>query len=153
MKELPLGELYYEISRHNPPALSIQPGETVRIETEDTFNGLVRKEGDHRDLAKKPQGNPQSGPIWVEGAEKGDSLAVHIEKINARIGQAANDMTWARRGLGEFLGDDIPVNTRIAPVRGRQGMVESHSSPALSSHDRHHRMRARLRQPDDKPRR
>ena len=23
MKELPLGELYYEISRHNPPALSI----------------------------------------------------------------------------------------------------------------------------------
>ena len=117
MKELPLGELYYEISRHNPPALSIQPGETVRIETEDTFNGLVRKEGDHRDLAKKPQGNPQSGPIWVEGAEKGDSLAVHIEKIDARIGQAANDMTWARRGLGEFLGDDIPVNTRIAPVR------------------------------------
>ncbi len=117
MKELPLGKLYYEISRHNPPALSIRPGETVRVETEDTFNGLVRKEGDHRDLAKKPQGNPQSGPIWVEGAEKGDTLAVHIETIDARIGQAANDMTWARRGLAEFLGHDIPVNTRIAPVR------------------------------------
>ena len=117
MKEQPLAELYYEISRQNPPALSILPGETVRIETEDTFNGLVRKEGDHRDLVKKPQGNPQSGPIWVEGAQKGDTLAVHFEKIDARIGQAANDMTWARRGLAEFLGHDIPVNTRIAPVR------------------------------------
>ena len=70
MKELPLGKLYYEINRHNPPALSVRPGEKVRIETEDTFNGLVRKEGDRRDLAKKPQGNPQSGPIWVEGAAK-----------------------------------------------------------------------------------
>ena len=116
-EELPLGKLYYEISRHNPPALSIRPGERVRIETEDTFNGLVRVEGDRRDLAKKPQGNPQSGPIWSEGAEKGDTLAVHVETIEARIGQAANDMTWARRGLAEFLGHNIPVNTRIAPVR------------------------------------
>lgn len=117
VKELRLGKLYYEISRHNPPALSIHPGETVRVETEDTFNGLVRREGDYRDLQKKPQGNPQSGPIWVEGAEKGDVLAVHIKQIEARLGQAATDMTWARRGLGEFLGLDIPVNTRVCPVR------------------------------------
>ena len=129
------------------------PGETVRIETEDTFNGLVRKEGDHRDLAKKPQGNPQSGPIWVEGAEQGDTLAVHIEKIDARIGQAANDMTWARRGLGEFLGDDIPVNTRIAPVRDGKVWWSPNSSHSLPSHDRHHRMRSRLRQPNDQSRR
>ena len=78
LKELKLGKLYYEINRHNPPALTIHPGETVKVETEDAFNGLVRKEGDHRDLLKKSQGNPQSGPIYVEGAEKGDTLVVHI---------------------------------------------------------------------------
>jgi acetamidase/formamidase len=117
MKVLKLGKLYYEISRHNPPALTIEPGETVVVETEDTFNGLVRKEGDHRDLKRKPYGNPQSGPIYVEGAEKGDTLAVHIEKIEARIGQAANDMSFGRRGLGEFLGMDVPRATRICPVR------------------------------------
>ena len=115
MKEIKLGTLYYEISRHNPAALTIQPGETVQIETEDTFNGLVRKQGDHRDLEKKPHGNPQSGPIFIEGAAKGDTLAVQIVKIEPRRGQAANDMTWARFGIGEFLGLDIPVNTRIAP--------------------------------------
>jgi len=117
MKEIKLGTLYYEISRHNPPALTIESGETVKVETEDTFNGLVREEGDHRDLEKKPYGNPQSGPIYVEGAEKGDALAVSIDKIEPRTGQAANDMTWARLGIGEFLGLDIPVNTRIAPIR------------------------------------
>ncbi|MCZ6663107.1 MAG: acetamidase/formamidase family protein, partial [Actinobacteria bacterium] len=117
MKELKLGALYYEISRHNPPALAIEPGETVRVETQDTFNGLVQKEGDHRDIGKKPYGNPQSGPIFVEGAEQDDSLAVHIEKIEARTGQAANDMSWGRRGLGEFLGMDVPRATRICPVR------------------------------------
>jgi amidase len=117
LKELKLGKLYYEINRRNPPALTIHPGETIKVETEDTFNGLVRKEGDHRDLLKKPQGNPQSGPIYVEGAEKGDTLVVHIEKIEARIDQSATDMTWAILGLGEFLGLDIPINTRICPVR------------------------------------
>ncbi len=117
VQELKLGHLYYEISRQNPPALTIQPGDTIKVETEDTFNGLVRKAGDHRDLRKKPQGNPQSGPIYVEGAAKGDTLVVHIQTIDARIHQAATDMTWARRGLGEFLGLEIPVNTRICPVR------------------------------------
>ena len=78
MKEVGIDALYYEISRHNPPAVSIASGESLRVETEDTFNGLVRKEGDRRDLKKKPHGNPQSGPIHVVGAAKGDTLAVHI---------------------------------------------------------------------------
>ena len=118
-KELKLGKLYYEINRHNPAALRINPGETIQVETEDTFNGLVRKEGDHRDLVKKPYGNPQSGPIYVNGSEKGDTLVVHIKKIEARINQAATDMTYARRGLGEFLGLAIPTNTRVCPIRNR----------------------------------
>jgi amidase len=117
MKKVGIDTLYYEISRHNPPALSILSGESVRVETEDTFNGLVVKEGDHRDLRKKPNGNPQSGPIFIEGAAKGDTLAVRIDSIEPRTGQAANDMTWARFGQGEFLGLDIPVNTRICPIR------------------------------------
>ena len=99
MKALKLGKLYYEISRHNPPVLSIQPGETVSVETEDAFSGQVRKETDRRDRQKLPYGNPQSGPIYVEGAEKGDTLAVRIEKIEARIGQAATH-TGGHGGLG-----------------------------------------------------
>ena len=117
MKELKLGNLYYEISRHNPPAIYVDPGETISVETEDTFNGLVKKQGDHRNIKQKPYGNPQSGPIYINGADKDDPLAVHIQKIDARIGQAANDMSWGRNGMAEFLGPDVPRATRICPVK------------------------------------
>ncbi len=116
MRELKLGELYYEISRHNPPALTIESGETVSVETEDAFSGQIRKEGDRRDEASMPYGNPQSGPIEVEGAEPGDSLAVHVIKIEARTGQAAT-RTGGARMIGEFIGVDVPHGTRICPVR------------------------------------
>jgi len=116
MRELKLGKLYYEISRHNPPALTIQSGETVSVETEDAFSGQVRKEGDKRDKQKMPYGNPQSGPIYIDGAEKGDTLAVHIEKIEARIGQAAT-RTSGTIGLANYLGMDVPDGTRICPIR------------------------------------
>ena len=117
MKELKLGNLYYEISRHNPPAIYVNPGETISVETQDTFNGLVKKQGDHRNIKKKPYGNPQSGPIYINGADKGDTLAVHIQKIDARIGQAVNEMSWGRNGMAEFLGTDVPRATRICPVK------------------------------------
>jgi len=116
MKELKLGTLYYEISRHNPPALTIQPGETVSVETEDAFSGHIRKDGDVQDTERMPYANPQSGPIYVEGAEGGDALAIHIERIEARLGLAVTMVTGAGR-LGEYLGMDIAKETRICPVK------------------------------------
>jgi len=84
MKELTLadqGEFCYTISASNEPRLRIEPGETVRIETEDTTSGQIKKEGDVRDRKKVPYANPQSGPIYVNGAKDGDTLAVKIEDI------------------------------------------------------------------------
>ena len=104
IKHLKLGKLYHEFDRHNPPALTIEPGETVVVETEDTFMGQVRKPGDERNLQGFPYGNPLSGPIYVQGAEPGDTLAVLIREIEARIGQAATDMSWGRRGMGSSWG-------------------------------------------------
>ena len=81
MRRLPLGPLYYEFSRHNEPRLRIQPGESVVVESEDAFSGQVRTNADRRDKTKKPYGNPQTGPIYIEGAQPGDSLAVTIHEI------------------------------------------------------------------------
>ena len=89
MKKLPLGPLYYEFSRHNEPRLRITSGETVLVEAEDAFSGQIRTNDDRRDKTKKPYGNPQTGPIWIEGAEPGDALAVKIEEIRPSIGQCA----------------------------------------------------------------
>ena len=88
----------------------------MSVETEDAFSGQIRKEGDRRDTVKQPYGNPQSGPIYVEGAERGDTLAIFVQKIEARLGQAGT-RTGGPAGLGEYLGLDIPHGTRICPVK------------------------------------
>src|SRR5213595_1391065 len=72
MKRIPLGPLYYEFSRHNEPRLRIEPGEGVVVESEDAFSGQIRTNADRRDKTKKPYGNPQTGPIWIERAQPGD---------------------------------------------------------------------------------
>ena len=119
MKKLPLGPLYYEFSRHNEPRLHITPGETVWVEAEDAFSGQIRTNEDRRDKTKKPYGNPQTGPIWIEGAEPGDALAVKIEEIRPSIGQCAT-RTSDPRQLAEWLGDDCPHGVHVCPIRDGQ---------------------------------
>jgi amidase len=116
LKRIELGQLYYEISRHNPPRVSIDPGETVIVETEDAFSGQIRTESDRRDRTTVPYSNPQTGPILVNGAKPGDTLSVRIEDIEPLRGQAAT-RTGAPGGLGEWLGLDVPHGTRICPIR------------------------------------
>lgn len=119
MKRLPLGPLYYEFSRHNEPRVRIAPGETVVVETEDAFSGQIRTNDDRRDKTKKPWGNPQTGPIFVEGAEPGDTLAVTIESIAPRIGQCAT-RTSDPKMLAEWLGTECPHGSHVMPIKDGQ---------------------------------
>lgn len=116
---LPLGPLYYEFSRHNPPRLRIASGDSVLIETEDAFSGQIRTNEHRRDKVKQPYGNPQTGPIWIEGAQPGDTLAVKIEEIRPRIGQCAT-RTSDPRQLAEWLGTECPHGTHVCPIRDGQ---------------------------------
>lgn len=116
MQRLTKGPLYYEFSRHNPPRLRIQPGETIEVESEDAFSGQIRTNDDRRDKTKIPLGNPQTGPIWVEGAEPGDALAVTIREIRPSIGQCAT-RTSDPKQLAEWLGTDCPHGTHVCPIR------------------------------------
>ena len=115
MQRLPLGPLYYEFSRHNDIRLRIQPSETVLVESEDAFSGQIRTNDDRRDKTKKPYGNPQTGPIYVEGAQPGDTLAVVIEDIQPANGQCAT-RTSDPNQLAQWLGDDCPHGTHICPI-------------------------------------
>lgn len=65
--------LYY--SGRNPPVLRIAPGDRVRTTTLDN-------EGQDENLQWKwMPGNTLTGPFHVEGAMPGDTLVVHIERI------------------------------------------------------------------------
>lgn len=84
MQRITREQLTPVFDRRLPPVASVKPGEVFWVETEDSRGGLtripehttpeyllaIRKRGYH--------GNPVTGPIFVEGAQPGDTLAVHI---------------------------------------------------------------------------
>ena len=127
MKRLALKDqktLHYTPSPFHKPTLVVSSGETVVVETEDAFSGQIRKPGDRRDTEKIPWGNPQCGPIFVEGAGKGDALVVEIIRIEPTIGQGATRTSplgyypgITTLPLSKMLGVDLPDGTRICPIR------------------------------------
>ena len=75
-------KVYTETGRFNPPALTVRPGETVLVETELCTGPWLRSVEDHWSPEKSCGVNPASGPIYVEGAQPGDVLAVRIDQIS-----------------------------------------------------------------------
>jgi acetamidase/formamidase len=65
-----------------PPVARVAPGTVLELFTEDCFAGRVRGIGDLVSrVVEFPFVNPQTGPFYVEGAEPGDTLAVHFVSI------------------------------------------------------------------------
>jgi amidase len=79
------GKYHYVYGPYADPVLKIEPGDIVVAETQDAFEGAIKKESDKpTELLHMPFLNPQNGPIAVKGAEKGDVLCVHIHSIKPR---------------------------------------------------------------------
>jgi acetamidase/formamidase len=89
------------------PLLRVRPGETFEVETYDASSGYFKTPADKAIPARRPgfdrsppHANPIGGPVYLEGAERGDTLVVRIDDI------IVADMSWIaigpRRGpLGE----------------------------------------------------
>jgi acetamidase/formamidase len=85
LTEAKQGRYHYVYGPYAEPVLKIRPGDIVIAETQDAFEGKIKKETDSlAALLNVPFLNPQCGPIAVEDAEKGDVLAVYIHSIKPR---------------------------------------------------------------------
>ena len=79
------GKYHFVYGPYEQPVMTIAPGDIVVAETRDAFGGAIKTEADlPSKVLNFPYVNPQNGPIFVEGAEKGDVLAVHILSIDPR---------------------------------------------------------------------
>lgn len=119
MKKVAANPLVYEFSRHLEPRARIESGETLLIESEDALSGQIRTNNDRRDKSTMPFSNPVAGPIFVEGAAPGDSIAVTIHQIEPRDDQAAT-YTGSPKQLCEWLGTDVPHGAHVCPIRDGQ---------------------------------
>ncbi len=78
----------YEFDRRHEPQLRVKQGESFVVETNDAGSGRITSPEDVHHVLESPlaqfhpsKGNPTGGPIYVEGAERGDLLEVTIEGI------------------------------------------------------------------------
>ncbi|NED94596.1 acetamidase [Phytoactinopolyspora alkaliphila] len=61
------------------PVLRVKPGTALSLWTEDAFCGRLLSTSDHASTSLRPDElNPQTGPFYVDGAEPGDTLALHL---------------------------------------------------------------------------
>jgi acetamidase/formamidase len=66
---------YHTTIGGHTPVLTIRPGDRVVTTTVDAAGG------DENGVQVTERGNPMTGPFFVEGAEPGDRLVMHIERI------------------------------------------------------------------------
>ena len=78
----PGDKVYFTYCYAHPPAERIKPGDSVVTNTRDASNDAFSVSDKtvypKLDLAKV---NPQTGPFYVEGAEPGDTLMVHLDSV------------------------------------------------------------------------
>ncbi len=79
MRRCPRDLFVSEMSNANPPAYSVEDGETFLVETLDCDGGLRGRDGAVRSWPTPP--NPATGPIEVKGCRPGEALEVTIHEI------------------------------------------------------------------------
>jgi len=110
----------FSYSADHAPCARIEPGERIIVETTNAFGDQKLEPGDTLDQLDFDACDPLTGPLFVEGAEPGDSIAVHIEHIEL-IGTGVQGiiadfgiLEWDRLPLHFFT----PENGRIRWLRG-----------------------------------
>jgi len=103
----------YAMSPDNAPAAYVESGDTVCFETADCFGGQITQECHHLGTLDWSRINPATGPVYVQGAQTGDTLKVEILRIDLAA-QAAMVEAPGEGITGEKAQEE---KTKILPVR------------------------------------
>ena len=97
-------QVFFNTLGRHPHLLRVQPGDSVIFHTLDAI-------GFDRERVQRGEApNPQSGPVWVEGAEPGDALEVTIVRLTP-----SREMGWTRYPLAPNVVD--PERAALLPPR------------------------------------
>ena len=106
-------DVVFKTDKENIPVLKIKSGDIVVFECRDAFNQVIQKPEDLPVDFDMEKINPATGPVFIEGAEPGDTLEVHILKIDV----ADQGATCIIPDFG-FLASEFPEPwTKIVPIQ------------------------------------
>ena len=115
-------KIYHYTFGVHEPALRVHSGDIVTAETRDAFGQDAQRNPLPEEMKERMPGttlkesNPVVGPIYVEEAEEGDLLAVHIQRIClnrdfAISKQGANFGSLTGESLGHIMLYNEPIPT------------------------------------------
>lgn len=111
------------------PTHRITPGTALKLWTEDAFSGRLQRTSDlPSQVLNMAEVNPQTGPFYVEGAEPGDTLAIHIAELTpARDWAASSTIPFFGALTGTdrtaLLHEPLPEQTWIYQLDRARGIV------------------------------
>ncbi len=81
------------------PRLEIEPGDSVIFETNDASDNEVQRDGTRvpKSIEKTMQGHALTGPVFIKGAQPGDTLIVDVLEVGT------GDWGWTRFEPGRGL--------------------------------------------------
>jgi amidase len=88
---------YREFSPTNKPVLTVNPGDTIHTTTVDAGGT------DEKGVPRVMGGNPETGPFYIESAQPGDTLVVHLVRLRLNRDWAISDDFIVSRAVDSDL--------------------------------------------------
>ncbi len=104
---------YHTTIGSHEPVLRIAPGDTVITTTVDA------RGQDASGAQVTPPGNPMTGPFYIEGAEPGDTLVVHLDKLTPN-----RPLGWTRRMVAANVVDPEYIPHLPWPPADNAGLAD-----------------------------
>lgn len=126
MRRIQRTHVIYEFNPNNRPVASVEPGETIMVETDDCFGSQIRSEEDLITSVDFSKVNPATGPIAIKGAMPGDVLSVEV--VDIQVGSKGFMVAIpGEGGFGQFIKE--PVTKAVSVSEGRFWFTSSLSFP------------------------
>lgn len=115
----------FAMDKANQPVARAKSGDRVTFETLDCFSNMVTSEKDVVSHIDMDQVNPATGPLFIEGAQVGDTLKVSIHSIAIE----EQGVVIASPGFGQFANEVTEEETLICQVTNDKALYKGLGLP------------------------
>lgn len=125
MKHLSSDKVHSRWNRDLDPVLAISEGETVLIETRDTSDSQIHPGFTMEEVTRidTERIHPLTGPLYIEGAEVGDTLEISIGEITT-ASEGFNIVPPGEKGFGFMAEQLYEASIRFMDIDRENGVVK-----------------------------
>jgi amidase len=114
--------IQYAHDKSHVPILSVNKGDYVVLETYDARTGTIQSDTDLLDHPHPKGANPVTGPLYINEAEPGDSLEVHIMDIKL----ADEGFLAVKKEVGLLAHRAHEYATKMIPIFNNEAQFSPH---------------------------